>query len=67
MCICHQFRLDARPIGGFYARIGTRVETNWAWRATSFHVIFKSGDEIEESGHIEGQLVPHEHHYAPSA
>jgi hypothetical protein len=54
-------------LAAFAPRISARVETNWAWRATSFHVIFKSGDEAEESRHIDDRFVPDGHHYARSA
>jgi hypothetical protein len=51
----------------FAPRFGADVETNWAWRATSFHVIFKLGDEDDESGHFDHQFVPDAHRYARSA
>jgi hypothetical protein len=36
-------------LAAFAPRIGARVETNWAWRATSFHLIFEPGTRTEQS------------------
>jgi hypothetical protein len=54
-------------LAAFAPRIGARVETNWAWRATSFHVIFKLGDEDQKSGYFDSRFVSDAHHYARSA